>query len=148
MPHQILNAPLGCPECGNDLQNQRREQAHLDAIEHKILKEQTIRRKAQEDVDLIELKIKYEHQWIILNNYPDNLYYVNSVDSVYAFNCTKFARREVDWFEEGKPDYSISFKCEIRGKVKDITLVDADEAGKWIADFKKEINNLIDTIGD
>ena len=35
LPHQILNAPLGCPECGNDLLVQRREQAHLDAIEHK-----------------------------------------------------------------------------------------------------------------
>ncbi len=28
LPHQILNAPLGCPECGNDLLNQHREQAH------------------------------------------------------------------------------------------------------------------------
>ena len=35
LPHQILNAPLGCPECGNDLVIQRREQAHLDAVEHK-----------------------------------------------------------------------------------------------------------------
>ena len=40
LPHQILYAPLGCPECGNDLQNQRREQAHLDAIEHKEEREQ------------------------------------------------------------------------------------------------------------
>ncbi len=40
LPHQILNAPLGCPECGNDLVNQRREQAHLDAIEHKEERDQ------------------------------------------------------------------------------------------------------------
>ena len=35
LPHQILNATLGCPECGNELLNQRREQARQDAIEHK-----------------------------------------------------------------------------------------------------------------
>ena len=120
----------------------------LSAIEHKILEEQTARRKAQEDIDLIELKTKYEHQWISLNDYPDSLYYVDSVESVYTFNCTKFTRREVNWFEERQPAYSISLKCELRGKVKDANLVDADEAGKWVADFKKEINNFIDTIGD
>jgi DNA polymerase-3 subunit epsilon len=41
LPHQILNAPLGCPECGNDIVNQRREQAHLDAIEHKEERDQS-----------------------------------------------------------------------------------------------------------
>ena len=35
LPHQILSSPLGCPECGNDLVNLRRERDHLDAIEHK-----------------------------------------------------------------------------------------------------------------
>lgn len=35
LPNQILYAPLGCPECGNDILTQRREQAHQDAIEHK-----------------------------------------------------------------------------------------------------------------
>ena len=43
LPHQILNAPLGCPECGNDLLNQRREQARQDAIEHKEERDQTRR---------------------------------------------------------------------------------------------------------
>ena len=40
LPHQILNAPLGCPKCGNDLLNRQREQAHLDAIEHKEERDQ------------------------------------------------------------------------------------------------------------
>lgn len=40
LPHQILNAPLGCPKCGNDLMNRQREQAHLDAIEHKEERDQ------------------------------------------------------------------------------------------------------------
>ena len=31
LPHAILNSKCGCPECGNDVQ----EQAHQDAIEHK-----------------------------------------------------------------------------------------------------------------
>ena len=35
LPHQILNASLGCPKCGNDLMNRQREQAHIDALEHK-----------------------------------------------------------------------------------------------------------------
>ncbi len=39
-PHQILNAPLGCPECGNELLNQRRVQARLDALEHKEERDQ------------------------------------------------------------------------------------------------------------
>ena len=43
LPHQILNAPLGCPECGNDLLIQRREQAHQDAIEHKEERDQARR---------------------------------------------------------------------------------------------------------
>ena len=42
-PHQILNAPLGCPECGNDLVNRQREQAHLNAIEHKEERDQARR---------------------------------------------------------------------------------------------------------
>ena len=43
LPHQILNAPLGCPECGNDLLIQRREQAHQYAIEHKEERDQARR---------------------------------------------------------------------------------------------------------
>ena len=43
LPHQILNAPLGCPECGNDLLNQRREQARQEAIEHKEERDQARR---------------------------------------------------------------------------------------------------------
>ena len=43
LPHQILNAPLGCPECGKALQNLHREQARLDAIEHKEERDQARR---------------------------------------------------------------------------------------------------------
>ena len=43
LPHQILNAPLGCPKCGNDLLIQRRELAHQDAIEHKEERDQARR---------------------------------------------------------------------------------------------------------
>ncbi len=43
LPHQILNAPLGCPKCGKDILNQRREQAHQDAIEHKEERDQARR---------------------------------------------------------------------------------------------------------
>ena len=42
-PHQILNAPLGCPECGIALLYQRQEQAHQDAIEHKEERDQARR---------------------------------------------------------------------------------------------------------
>jgi len=47
LPHAILNSRCGCPECGNELINQQREQAHLYAIEHKEEREQAIRERYQ-----------------------------------------------------------------------------------------------------
>ena len=73
LPHQILNAPLGCPECGNELMNQRREKAHLDAIEHKEERDQARReryraRKEAERIKEEEIKRAEEvfakEQWI------------------------------------------------------------------------------------
>ena len=40
LPHGILNSKCGCPECGNELQRQLQEQAHLDALEHKEERDQ------------------------------------------------------------------------------------------------------------
>jgi len=60
LPNQILNAPLGCPLCGNDLLVQRRELAHQDAIEHKEERDQA--RRERERLRREEKRLKEEEE--------------------------------------------------------------------------------------
>jgi DNA polymerase III, epsilon subunit and related 3''-5'' exonucleases len=100
LPHQILNAPLGCPECGNDLLNQRREQAHQDAIEHKEERDQARkeRYRARKEAERIrEEEKKRAEEALAKEKWKDK------IQDILDYRNRRIADSEIDLFAES-PD--------------------------------------------
>ena len=100
LPHQILNAPLGCPECGNDLLIQRREQAHQDAIEHKEERDQARRERyrARREAERIkeEEEKRTEEAWAKEK-------WIDKIQNILDFRNRRFVDSELDLLAES-PD--------------------------------------------
>ena len=100
LPHQILNAPLGCPECGNDLLIQRREQAHQDAIEHKVERDQARRERyrARREAERIkeEEEKRTEEAWAKEK-------WIDKIQNILDFRNRRFVDSELDLLAES-PD--------------------------------------------
>ena len=100
LPHQILNAPLGCPECGNDLLNKRREQAHQDAIEHKEERDQARkeRYRARKEAERIkEEENKRREEALAKEKWK------NKIRNILDCRDRRIAASEIDLFAES-PD--------------------------------------------
>lgn len=100
LPHQILNAPLGCPECGNDLLIQRREQAHKDAIEHKEERDQARReryRVRKEAERIREEEKKRAEEALAKEKWKDK------IQNILDYRNRRIAGSEIDLFAES-PD--------------------------------------------
>ena len=97
LPHQILNAPLGCPECGNDLLIQRREQAHQYAIEHKEERDQARRERyrARREAERIkEEEEKRAEEALAREKWVDKIY------SILDFKSKRNVDSDFDLFTE------------------------------------------------
>ena len=97
LPHQILNAPLGCPECGNDLMNQRREKAHLDAVEHKEERDQARRERyrARKEAEKIKEDEKKRAEEALAKEK-----WIDKIQSILEFRNRRNVDCKLDMFAE------------------------------------------------
>ncbi len=100
LPHQILNAPLGCPECGKDIQSQHREQAHLDAIEHKEERDQARRERyrARKEAERIKEEEKRRAEEALAKEK-----WIDKIRNILEYRDRKAADSKKDVFAES-PD--------------------------------------------
>ena len=97
LPNQILNAPLGCPECGNDILIQRREQAHQDAIEHKEERDQARRERyrARREAERIKEEEEKRAEEVLAKEK-----WINKIQNILDFKCRRIVDSESDLFAE------------------------------------------------
>ena len=97
LPHQILNAPLGCPECGKDLMNQRRENAHLDAIEHKEERDQARRERyrARREAERIKEEEKRRAEEALAKEK-----WIDKIQSILEYRNRRIVDSKLDLFAE------------------------------------------------
>lgn len=117
----------------------------LDAIEHKILKEQTDRRKLQEDIDLIELKIKYEHKWIKFGNDTKTILYVKNIETTYCSEVVKFSIDKY-YYDEHYNYYVETTHLGGNNQLDGATVLDRSEAFRWLYNFEFGFRVFIDNL--
>ena len=125
----------------------------LREIARRISSETFKREKDQENIDLIDLKTKYEHQWVcFIEDTPTEIFYIKEIDTTYHANVIRLSLDSNDLFNlfDVKKRYLYSIgDYSFRGTdmFDHAHIMDADEAGMWITDFKQIVLDFIDNIG-
>lgn len=135
--------PVEYPEVDFDPSKYTLEE--LEAIDHIILKEQTDRRKLQEDIDLIELKIKYEHKWVKFGNDTKIILYVKNIKTTYCIEVIKFS---IDNYYYGEHYNYCVETTHLRGnnQLDGAIVLDRSEAFRWLYNFELRFRAFVDNL--
>ena len=100
-----------------------------------------------EKIKEIELKTKYEHQWI---EDCGDLYYIIEIESSYRFKYLYFCKDVPHNLLYTNPNFEVGISSghgEFENNfTNDFHILDADEAGSRIVKFKEELNEFIEEI--
>lgn len=108
----------------------------LDALIDYIAEERYSLFNAQAQINTIELKTRYEGQWLISEDNPRKLVYVKEVLGSRSAIVLYFKRSEAD--------YEVTTEGWDPEAFERWQIVDADEAGDWIADFMTKMGKFIE----
>ena len=121
----------------------------LESIRHKISEEIHDRKRSQEDIDLIELKTKYENKWVRVNNSEREIFYITNIETSYSIYVIKLSRDGANNIFNlittlKKKQYLIGEEHYVCNYFFDnLEIMELDEVNDWIEKFKTEIVDYI-----
>ena len=117
----------------------------LHSISRLISQEIGYRNNAKRDLEALDLKAKYEGNWVIDRG---NLYYILEITDTYSFKYLYLCRDTHDLLDDKLPNFGVGIE---RGHgdfwynfSEDMRILDSDEAGAMITKFKEDLNKLIE----